>query len=67
MFTLLAPRQPVLAAPYAVHAANAELAFRSGFWTNNNNASNLVQGVNANAGTNQWAVSLIPPNLTNQN
>jgi len=42
-FTLLTPRQPILAAPYAVRAANADTALTA--VTANNVASNAVAGV----------------------
>jgi hypothetical protein len=35
-------------------------AFLSAFWGQNNNASNLVQGLNANHGTNQLVEDLLP-------
>lgn len=34
--------------------------FLSGFWTVNANASNVIQGLNANAGTNKFLNSLLP-------
>ena len=36
------------------------------WWSQNSNTSNTVQGINQNAGTNQWAEILIPVLLTNR-
>lgn len=51
--------------PITLPGLNVKDKFTGNFWGQQSNASNTVQGLNANAGTNRFAGALLPQAITN--